>query len=351
MARVRQRILRLALVVCLLFAGAAVQRVHADAVYLQSGDRITGSLIRFRADQLDLTTDYAGDVRVVRSAMAAIATDDIVTVVFTDQSKATGRLIVTWPSQMFLLTQQPYSYRPLSLDQIDSVFPGDGEEADTTADVFVWEGRLNFGFENKTGNTNKTTIDIDGRITGRSEQNRITARGEADIDDASNERVTEKAQGQLRHDRFRSKKFFEYTSGFVEYDKFKSLNLRFLAVTGPGYQFFEGEKQNLGATIGIGWLYEDYAEERETSAVAGNWSIDYDLFIYKRLAQFFHFQQGSLNFDNTEQVILSTRTGFRFPIRQNFNTTVQFDLDWEGLPAPGRQSTDTSFKITIGYNW
>jgi len=345
--------LLVALVAGLLVALPAGQ-AQADTVYLKSGDRISGSLIRFRADRLNLTTDYAGEVNVVRSAMAALATDDVVTVVFKDGARAVGRLRVSWPTQMFLVVDAPYSYQAVSLAQIDAIFPGDGTAADaaaSTADVFVWEGRVNFGFENKSGNTDKTTLDIDGQVTGRSEQNRVTARGEVDIEDASNERVTQKAQGQVRHDRFRTERFFEYTSVFAEYDKFKSLSLRLLATTGPGFQFLEGEQQNLSTTLGIAYLHEDFSDARDTNTAAGNWSLDYDVFVYRRLAQFFHFQQGTLNFEDTGQLILSTRTGFRFPILDGFNTTVQLDVDYESRPAPGRRETDTAFKISLGYNW
>ena len=100
---------------------------------------------------------------------------------------------------------------------------------------------------------------------------------------------------------------------------------------------------------GLAYVNNDYDVAEDNSYPAGSWSINFDWFLWKDKIQFFHFDDGFISLEDTDDIIIRTRTGFRFPLAENFNTTIQYNLDWNRNPSPGKKSTDEMFVLSLGY--
>ncbi len=79
--------------------------------------------------------------------------------------------------------------------------------------------------------------------------------------------------------------------------------------------------------------------------------MKYDQFLFEKSVQFFHFHEGIASLEDTEDVFIRTRTGLRIPLRKGFNTTVQYNWDWDNSPAPDKDRVDERYLVTFGYNW
>ena len=193
-------------------------------------------------------------------------------------------------------------------------------------------------------------MEIEGRIRGRSKTQRLTADAEVSFEKANDITVTENANGTFTHDSFVSQKLFFFTRIFLEYDRFKDLDLRAYLATGPGYQFYEGKDLNLAVSGGIGLLHEDFKDDAaDRDDPAFMWSYEYDQFFFDRFVQFFHNHTGALNLSNTDEAIQKFRWGLRFPMRCGFVVTTRFDLAHETEPSPGTEKADKTFRLTLGY--
>ena len=331
---------------------AAASPARADTVGLKFGDRITGKFEVFENDQLQFRTFYKGTLSIPREAIAYIATDDIVTILFKNGTRGSGRVVVDRSGAMRLMDDRPadgLGVRPLlGLNGIEAIHLGRNK----IPPGFRWSGRINIGFKSERGNSDTDDLDIAGRVRGRSKTHRLTVDAEASFETADDNTIAEDAEGRFTHDRFVSEKLFFFTNVLLEYDRFKDLDLRALLTTGPGYQFYEGKDLNLSVSGGAGLLHESFssdAADRNDPAIM--WAYEYDQYFFDHFFQLFHNHFGSLNLARTEEATLKFRWGLRFPLRWGFVATTQFDLDHETEPSPGTEKTDKTLRITIGYEW
>ncbi len=334
--------------VAVLVVFAVALPVRADTVTLRNGDRITGKFVVFEDDQLRFRTAYAGILSIPRADIASLATDDDVTVLFNNGARVSGRVTADLSGRMRLVGERLDPRQLLDLNGVGSIHPG----RDKIPPTFRWSGRINLGFKTESGNTDTDELNISGRIRGRSKSHRLTADAEASIEKANDVTNTEDASGSFTHESFVSEKLFFFTRLFLEYDRFKNLDLRAFLSTGPGYQFYEGKDLNFSVDGGIGWLHEDFkgdAADRDDPAFM--WSYEYDQYFFDRFVQAFHNHLGTLNLSHTEEATLKFRWGLRFPMRSGFVATAQFDLDHETEPAPGTKKTDKTLKLSLGYEW
>lgn len=53
--------------------------------------------------------------------------------------------------------------------------------------------------------------------------------------------------------------------------------------------------------------------------------------------------------EDVDNVLLRTRTGFRFPPYANFKWTVRYNFDLDTNPDPGKKEEDQKLIVTVGY--
>ena len=58
-----------------------------------------------------------------------------------------------------------------------------------------------------------------------------------------------------------------------------------------------------------------------------------------------------MSLDDTEDMIIRSRTGLRLPLYQNPAAMAQYNLDWDKSPESDREKTDHMYILTLGYQW
>jgi putative salt-induced outer membrane protein YdiY len=216
----------------------------------------------------------------------------------------------------------------------------------------AFTGRINAGVDVKKGNTDTKAFYIDGELEARTEKNRYTAGGEVNHEKESGKKTADNWLLYMGYDHFLTQKWFFYANANFEQDAFKDINLRTTVGAGPGYQFFESEQLNLSVRGGIAYVNVDYSvDDQDNDYTAGRWALKYDQYFFDKVFQLFHLHEGIVSLEDTEDILVRTRTGVRIPLKKGFNTTAQFNWDWDNSPAPNKDRVDKRYLITLGYSW
>ena len=137
-----------------------------------------------------------------------------------------------------------------------------------------------------------------------------------------------------------------------EKDDFKDINSRTVLGVGPGYQYWQSDLRNLSSELGYAYVAESFSDDTEDSDYSAlRWAVTFDYYLYKKIVQLFHWDEGFYSLDDSEDIWLRSRTGLRFPIYKGLTWTVQYNLDWDNSPTPGKDKKDTTLLFTLGYQF
>ena len=60
---------------------------------------------------------------------------------------------------------------------------------------------------------------------------------------------------------------------------------------------------------------------------------------------------GPFDLSSDNAVLVFAKTGLRVPLIGAFDLTAQVDFDYDSEPAPGVDSTDIKYILSLGYEW
>ena len=329
-----------------------IQLVHVngargDEIRLKNGDRISGKVIRMEEGKLIFTTSYAGELSILWDTISNLITDDPVNVVLSNDSSLKG---FTKPSEdgvMKLKMDKIIGTASFGLAEVKSINPKTKAEEPPVK----IKGRVNIGGVKKRGNTDRENYHFDVEVVARTEINRYTIGGEFNRTEDEGEKTDDNVLGYIKYDHFLNHKWYFSNNAVFENDEFKDLRWRTALSAGFGYQFWETDLLNLSLESGVGYVNEDYYEENDDNYASGRWALKFDKFLFGRAVQLFHFHEGFPGLEDTSDIYIRSRTGFRFPLSKIFNATLQYNYDWDNSPAPGQDKADEIILYTIGGQW
>jgi len=337
---------RLAVVIFVVSMLLIAENVLADEIWLKNGDRITGTVKKMEDKVLIFKTPYAGEMSIKWDEITAVTTDSPIEMVLDDDTSFLGTMVPAPEGQIELqLVDETVERLAVDLSEVKAINPTPPKRG------LEIKARLNLGVNVKTGNTDTEAYDVDGKVSLRSEKNRLSFYGEYELDKADGDKTTERSKGLGKYDRFLTTKFYIYASTFFETDVNKDLDLRLVPSVGPGYQFYETELTNLAVELGPAYVIERFDESEDNEYMAGQWRINFNHYFFKEIFQFFHFDQGSISFEDTSDIIIFSRTGIRMPLYKYFNLTAQWNWDWDNDPAPGDDRSDHEYILSVGVQY
>jgi putative salt-induced outer membrane protein YdiY len=337
---------RLALVIFVMSMLLIAENVMADEIWLKNGDRMMGTVKKMEDKVLIFKTSYAGGISIKWDEITAVTTDSPIEMVLHDDTSFLGSMEPATEGQIELqLVGETVERLAIDLSEVKAINPSPPESG------LEVKARLNVGVEIETGNTDSEEYDVDGKVSLRSEKNRFSFYGEYELDKADGDKTAEKSKGLGKYDRFLTEKFYIYASTFFETDVKSDLDLRLIPSVGPGYQFYETELTNLSVEIGPAYVIEKFDESDDDEYMAGLWRINFDHYFFKKIFQFFHFDQGTISFEDTSDIVIVSRTGIRMPLYKYFNLTAQWNWDWDNNPAPGDDKSDNKYVLSVGVQY
>jgi putative salt-induced outer membrane protein YdiY len=300
----------------------------ADELHLANGDRFTGTVQRLAGGTLTFKTPH-GDLQLPWGEVTLLRTDEPVLVTIGGGAPNVVLLDTSGgdvPLSDILAIERPQP--PLSLT-----------------------GGASAGFLTTTGNSDISSLRLDGELVARRRHDRYTTTAVLNRGEDSGRESVRNASGSLRYDRFLSERFFLNGSVILAHDRFRELDLRTAVGAGVGYQVWDTPAARLSVEGGVGYVKENFALSPDNSYTALREATKLELFFADRRVQAFHHQDMYFGPAGDDNLFLRMQNGVRLSVVGGFVTTAQMDLDYDRSPAPGRGTTDRSFALTFGYRF
>lgn len=320
---------------------------RADQVTLKNGDRLTGTVISMEEGKLTYRTAYAGEITIPWSEIASLNTDSAVFVTLSDDTSLKGITSPAEDGKLKLKMGKIVETVSFELAEVKAI----NLEAKSKKPPVKLKGHVNVGATRSTGNTDTRSVHVDGEIVARTEKNRYTAGVEYNQSKDKGQLSEDNVLGYLKYDHFFREKWYLYNAASFEKDEFQDLSLRSILGAGVGYQFYETPGLNLSLESGLSYVDENRKRGVDNNYLAGRWALNFDKFFLDNTVQFFHFHEGLVSLESTDDIFIRSRTGIRVPLYKKLQSTLQYNLDWNKTPAPGVEKTDQKYILSLGYNF
>lgn len=290
----------------------------ADEIRLVNGDRITGEVKSRAGERLVVQTEYAGEISIRLGEIHSVSIVD--------------RL------------GDAYEIGPLELAHLDpSLYK--------TAAEIVYSGRALLSAAYARGNTESDQVHLDGDFTARARDYRYNLSGRIDRRSEPLVDATTAWLASGNYDRFLDRRHFVYLRSSLEHDRAKDIDRRLAAGAGYGVQLLEQPAANVSIRGGLDYItVERFFGPREEYPAFG-WGLKAELAPWGPRLQLFHEQEGFWNLEETDVVVVRSKSGLRVPLIERLNATAQLNVDWERRPAPGRGSTDSTLLLGVDYTF
>ena len=320
--------------------------VHADVIWLRNGDRLSGEVLSKTGNKMVLRTPYAGKVEINWQEVVRFSTEKPFAFVLRDQNRLIGKAVALEKGGVRIDAGAVLKTAPLAPEDIASIHPPEYRETATKV-----SGRANAGFIGKKGNTETGALHLDGEVVVRTEENRYTAGTVYNWEEDVETETESNLAVYSKYDHFLDRNWYLSTNVFFLRDRFKDLRLRSKFGAGVGYQVWESEDRNLSLEGGMSYVSEDFFASQDDEYPGARWGLNYDQYFFDKLFQFFHRHELNIGLEDTKDLLFSSETGFRFPLRQHLNATLQYNYEWDNTPAQGKKRDDEAYMVNFGYSW
>jgi putative salt-induced outer membrane protein YdiY len=327
----------------------AAGTLQADVLHLADGSRIVGTLEQLDATQAKLSGTFAGALTVPRNTIVRIETEAPVTVKLSDGAYLTGRL-ESLEADSVVVHVDELGPRRLELSALHGVYREDPLILQQRELAFRVEAIANVGVNLTSGNSDTENLHVDGQLVTRNRRSRYTIAGAFTEEESSKVLVKQNWSSLVKYDYFVSEKWFWFNSVTLESDEFADLDLRTALSAGMGYQFFDTDARSLSFEAGPSYVHENFETAEDDSYLGSRWALNYDQRVWKNLT-FFHYNEGVLGLEDTDDLIVRSRTGLLMNITDHIIARIQTAIDWDRSPPEGTDATDYEHTLTVGYRF
>jgi putative salt-induced outer membrane protein YdiY len=305
---------------------AAAGEAAADEVRLANGDRFSGTVVSLANGTLTFATPH-GELKLPWTDVSAIRIE-----------------------QAMLVTTKTAAAQRMTLDSASPAAPALAEIVAIAAPAppVVWSGGANAGLLTTSGNTEISTLRLDGEVTARTARDRYSASAVLNQAEDAGEETAQNWTSSLTYNRFLTDRLFADASAIFTNDRFRDLDLRTALGVGLGYQVWDRPSATLSVNGGYGWVNENFAASPDDSYSALREAVKLDVFFLARRLQAFHHHDGYFGVTGDDNLFFRMQNGLRATITGALVATLRTDVDYDRSPAPGRRNTDRSFALTLG---
>ena len=314
-------------------------RSFADVVFLENGDRISGTIKEIWGDILIIEPEYSDPIELDRAIVVGIESDRELAIEL-DGSKETPYLMSRSLKEGRVVLDAEDTKFDVALDSI--------KRAEEIKD-FDWDIKFDLGSTFSRGNTDSQTTNLqwDGNLIIK--DHRIKSDLFISREEVAGEKTKAKDRVNLGYNYFFIDQWFLAVNLAAERDPISLLNSRYSLSPAIGYDFLDDPNRFLHVQLGAG-----YSSERSNNLTSTSTTIDWKLNFYWELLngdlQFFHDQNLLKNLEGRKNLVFYSQTGFRYEINEDIYLNFQANYDYDSQPAGNAKEEDLTFIIGAGVN-
>ena len=314
-------------------------RSFADVVFLENGDRISGTIKEIWGDILIIEPEYSDPIELDRDIVVGIESDRELAIEL-DGSKETPYLMSRSLKEGRVVLDAEDTKFDVALDSI--------KRAEEIKD-FDWDIKFDLGSTFSRGNTDSQTTNLqwDGNLIIK--DHRIKSDLFISREEVAGEKTKAKDRVNLGYNYFFIDQWFLAVNLAAERDPISLLNSRYSLSPAIGYDFLDDPNRFLHVQLGAG-----YSSERSNNLTSTSTTIDWKLNFYWELLngdlQFFHDQNLLKNLEGRKNLVFYSQTGFRYEINEDIYLNFQANYDYDSQPAGNAKEEDLTFIIGAGVN-
>lgn len=314
----------------------------ADEVQLRNGDRLTGTIVTMEEGTLTVNTAHSGDVKIQWPQIRRLSSDKPLMIQLHDKVNETDW--TEWLYTRYATTEAVLigEHGPITLDSVKAINP---------PPPIRYLGTLNLGGNRTQGNTSTQALNASTRWSVRSDRHRVLAEAKFNYGEVGSRVTVRNSMAALKYDFFLSRKVFANAEGLFEKDTFQNLSLRTTLGAGLGYQFVDTQRASISAVAGLAHVSEDYTNADRTSTPSARWSLRTEFVLVPDRVKLFHKHEGFYDFGDRQTLRVFADQGLRVTLVGNLFINVEYNLRYNGAPAPGRRRTDEAMIIGVGYEF
>ena len=314
-------------------------RSFADVVFLENGDRISGTIKEIWGHILIVEPDYSDPIELDRAIVIGIESDRELAIEL-DGSKERPYLMSRSLKEGRVVLDAEDTKFDVALDSI--------KRAEEIKD-FDWDIKFDLGSTFSRGNTESQTTNLqwDGNLIIK--DHRIKSDLFISREEVAGEKTKAKDRVNLGYNYFFIDQWFLAVNLAAERDPIALLNSRYSLSPAIGYDFLDDPNRFLHVQLGAG-----YSSERSNNLTSTSTTIDWKLNFYWELLngdlQFFHDQNLLKNLEGRKNLVFYSQTGLRYEINEDIYLNFQANYDYDSQPAGNAKEEDLTFIIGAGVN-
>ena len=313
----------------------------ADTVWLDNGDRMTGTIVLMDGGKLVLKTRYAGqvtidwkDIDTLRSEKPLLVKRNLTETLASERLEAAGTGMVRVVNGKELV---------MPLADVQQLIPPREVIADR-----VWEGNLDAKLDLERNEDDTDELKLKGDTRMSHGLWRHVASGQLERETKNDEKKDDNWEVEYDLDRFFTDSWYWRTSYDQQEDEFEDISRQRVYGAGPGYRFWDNE---LGRFELVGQFSRAQLDSEVQDVAFDLWSIQLD---YKRLLwgtrlEFYSNAEMAMPTIDEVDYILDGEMGLRYRLNDWARLSLLYELD-QIRGFSGTQS-ERRYLIGVGVGW
>lgn len=338
----------------LTLATVGMSQSHADTIWLNNGDKITGKITLLDGGKLFVTTDYAGSVSVAWDKVKTFESDHGLViqgeryekgVLYPSLKAGETRSVVGTPSAIEPSSTNGQQTLPLS--DIKTIVAAKPLLTD-----FSWKGNIDAGLSHKKSSTETQNYDVTLDTSMRHGTWRHNLDGSYHEAEENEVTSTKNTSGEYALDKFLDEQWFWQARYQYKRDWIEDIKINRSFGLGPGYQFWDNDLGAFSLTSLVNnqtFVYQNESEGKEDHFYSGGVKWAYNRYLYSKSIEAFTNGEIGRSFDGTAPIYLKAEGGLRFKLTDWSSMSVK--VVRTRIESDQGNVDDTLYTLGLGVGW
>jgi putative salt-induced outer membrane protein YdiY len=320
---------------------------RADVVTLQNGDRVTGAIVKKDGDTVTFESTHFGAITFSWDQVQSLTTEQPIHVVAGGQ-EVQGVLSITGG-------RAEVGGRSLALAEVTAIRNDAQQQAYerllAPGWLDVWAGAASLALAGTTGNAQAQTFTTAANAARVTNSDKTTLsfsaiRGSALVDGVKST-TAQAVRGGVGYNRNVTPRLFVSVFNDYEYDRFQSLDLRFVLGGGLGYSLIKSERTIWDLLGGMAYNREKFSTPLTRNSAEAYWGYEFN-YQLTSVTTFFQNYRMFNNLNDTENFRINADLG----LSSRLNTWLTWNLNLSDRylrrPTFGRKTNDLLYSTGLG---